>query len=187
MKKTFLTLVLFLSVYQLFAQIPVDYNDETRRVYWFDVNLKKEKDKETGIPIYQVFRLGSRVSYGTAAEYDKYLWSGLSNGTRISIGPFDKKDEAEFAFRMYDLNKAETSEEVLNDNGTYYWYLVTLKQTKRLKSYDFERIPAQVNSGNAKDFFDLMNVSLPSDRLVIGLFLNLPEAENSKRAFRLVE
>ncbi|MBN2894161.1 MAG: hypothetical protein JXL97_19985 [Bacteroidales bacterium] len=187
MTKTILFIVVLFFSMQVFGQLGPNYNDESRRVYWFDVNLKKVKDPETLIPTYQVYRSGTKIQYGTAYEYDRYLWQGLSNGTRIAIGPFDDQKQAVFANKLYDMKKALADSSLMSDNGNYFWYLVTIKKTQRLKSYDFERIPAQINSGNASDFVTLMKFSLPQDKLVIGPFLNAPEAENSKRVFRLEE
>ncbi len=189
MKHLFTVFILLFSL-NIFAQIekkPVDYNDETRRVYWFDVALKTRKDPITKMPLYYVYRLGSRIKYGTAYEYDKYLWKGLSNGSKIAVGPFNDLEQAEMANRLYDMKNVEDDSIIMNDNGTYYWYLVTIKKTRRLRSYDFERIPARVVGGTYKDFINLMKVSLPVDKLVIGAFASRPEAENSKRVFRLEE
>ncbi len=187
MKNFLLLLIVLITNFSLYSQISPDYSDDNRRVYWFNVGLQIVKDKETKIPMYQVIRYGTKIYYGAAYEYDRYLWEGLSNGTRISIGPFDNEEQAKFAVNLYDINKAKEDTIVLDDNGTYFWYLITIKKTQRLNSYDFERIPAQVNSGNAMDFIKLMEVSLPQDKLVIGPFATAPEAENSKRIFRLDE
>lgn len=187
MKKKIILLFLIVLSYTGFSQLRPDYSDENRRVFWFDISLQKVKDKETLLPTFIINRKGTRVQYGKAFEYDRYLWQGLSNGSRIAVGPFDSPDQAKFANRLYDMKKAANDSVVQNDNGTYFWYLVTLKKTKRLNSYDFERIPAQVNSGNALDFLTLQKYSLPQDKLVIGPFSTAEEAENSKRVFRLKE
>lgn len=187
MKKFVLISIVIFFSFQLFAQPSINYGDDSRRVYWFDVGLTKIKDKETQIPLYQVVRQGSKIHYGSALEYDRYFWNGISNGSKIAIGPFDSQKQAEFAVKLYDIKKAEKDTEISSDNGNYFWFLVTIKKTKRLKSYDFERMPAQVNSGNAGDFIELMKVSLSMNKLVIGPFASAPEAENSKRVFRLEE
>ncbi|MBN2664258.1 MAG: hypothetical protein JXR68_11465 [Bacteroidales bacterium] len=185
--KYFITaLILFIGI-KTFAQLPVDYGDETRRVYWFDITVKKVKDPQTQISSYKVFRMGTRIQYGSAIEYDRYLWNGLSNGSRIAIGPFNSIEQAERANKIYDLTNARQDSALMSENTTYYWYLVTLNQSKRLRSYQFERIPARVVSGNYSDFIDLMDASLPVNKLIIGLFEDVPEAENSKRVFRLEE
>jgi hypothetical protein len=187
MKKLVLISIVLFFTFQFFAQPSINYGDDSRRVFWFDVGLNKIKDKETQIPLYQIVRQGTKIHYGTALEYDRYLWNGLSNGSKIAIGPFDTQKQAEFAVKLYDIKQAENDSEISNNNGSYFWYLVTIKKTQRLKSYNFERIPAQVNSGNAINFLDLMKVSLSMDKLVIGPFASAPEAENSKRVFRLEE
>ena len=170
-----------------FSQQPVDYNDETRRVYWFDITVKKVKDPQTQIYTYKVFRMGTRINYGTSLDYDRYLWDGLSDGSKIAVGPFNTIEQAQRANKIYDLGHARQDTALMTDNTTFYWYLVTLKQSKRLRSYQFERIPARVVSGTYSDFINLMDASLPVNKLVIGLFEDIPEAENSKRVFRLEE
>ncbi len=189
MRKFIVLLLVFYSV-NLFAQSydsPVDYNDENRRVYWFDITVRKLQDPDTKMPLYKVFRKGKNIRYGSAVDYDRYLWDGLSAGTRIAVGPFNTHDQAVRANALYDLSNASKDSTLLADNNVYHWYIVTLKQSKRLKSYQFERIPARIVSGTYKDFLDLMKVSLSVNKLVIGVFEDIPEAENSKRVFRLEE
>jgi len=185
--KYFYTIIFLLITYLASAQNSVDYNNDNRRVYWFDVALKTEKDPDTRIPIYSVYTLGAKVKYGTAEEYDRYLWTGLSDGSKIAVGPFNSLEQATQAKKLYNLDKAEKDTTIMNNNGTFFWYLVTIKKTQRLKSYDFERIPAKVVEGSYSEFIELMKVSLPVNKLVIGAFESAPEAENSKRIFRLAE
>jgi len=179
-------LLIFLAT-NSYSQIPVNYNDDARRVYWFDITVKQIPDPNTKIPTYKIFRMGKQIHYGTAMQYDQYLWNGLSNGSKIAVGPFNSREQAERANILYDVNNSKTDSTLLTNNTTYYWYLVTLKQSKRLKSYQFERIPARVVSGTYSDFFSLMDVSLSVNKLIIGVFEDIPEAENSKRVFRLEE
>ncbi len=191
MNKYFFTFIAtFLLVQNIFSQElvdkKIDYNDENRRVYWFDVTIPKLREKETGLLINTVRTIGN-VRYGKAYEYDRYLWNGLSNGSHISIGPFNTREQAEKSRILYNFKIAENDSTIQNDNTIYYWYIVTIKKTKRLKSYDFERIPAQVAQGTLKEFIALQKASLPLDRLVIGAFKTAPDAENSKRVFRLEE
>lgn len=187
--KIYITLLVALFSLSSFAQIQQapDYTDDNRRVYWFDVTIKDVRDNTTGLTTPNVYRMGTRVQYGSAMKYDQYLWNGLSNGSKIAIGPFNTQEQAKKANRVYKIDKARQDTLVTNDNGTYYWYLVTIKKSKRLKSYQFERIPARVTSGSLIDFLNLMDASLPVNKLVIGPFENELEAENSKRIFRLEE
>jgi hypothetical protein len=181
-----ITIVLQTAISQEPVDKKIDYNDENRRVYWFDVTIPKLKEKETGLLINSVRTIGG-VHYGKAYEYDRYLWQGLSNGAHIAIGPFNTREQAEKSRKLYNLKIAENDSTLLNDNTIFFWYIVTIKKTKRLKSYDFERIPAQVAQGTMKDFIALQKASLPLDRLVIGVFRTAPDAENSKGVFRLEE
>lgn len=184
----FSILMLFISI-PIFSQeedVLVRYKDKTRRVYWFDLALKTKNDPDTQLPQYYVYP-ASKVKYGTAEDYDRYLWNNISMGNFLSIGPFDTYQQAEISYKLYDPKIFNSDTNLVNSNETYYYYIINLKKRTRLKSFEFERLPAAVAPGRPKDFVTLIQASIKLDRLVIGAFATMPEAENSKRVFRLQE
>ena len=189
MKTFFIAILILLYGIPLFSQeedVLTRYKDNTRRVYWFDLALKTKPDPDTKLPQYYVYPT-SRVKYGTAEEYDRYLWNNISMGNFLSIGPFDTYQQAEISYKLYDPKTFNTDSNLVNSNVTYYYYIINLKKRTRLKSFEFERLPAAVAPGRPKDFVSLIQASIKLDRLVIGAFATMPEAENSKRVFRLQE
>ncbi len=179
-------ITLFLTNSSIFAQEKVDYTDKNRDVFWFNINLKIHKDRTLG-ECYNVIKYGSTVSSGTLKKYDEKLWGGLNNGTRIAIGPFNSYEEAKIAVRFYDTKKSATDTVIQNNNEQLFYYLVKPTKSKRLKNWQFERMPAAIVSGKNNDFLELLKVSLNQKKLVIGPFKSQLEAEESKRIFRLDE
>jgi len=191
MKKYFIYIFIsfitfFFTNSSIFAQEKVDYSDKNRDVFWFNINLKIYKDQTLG-DCYKVIRYGSTVSSGTLNDYDKKLWDGLNSGSKIAVGPFNSYEEAKIAVRFYDQKKSATDTVIQNNNQQYYYYLVKPSKSKRLKNWQFERMPAAVTSGNTNDFLELLKISLSQKKLVIGPFSSQLEAEESKRIFRLDE
>lgn len=186
----YITVVIFVYVFFLSkaqeSDVLTRYKDKTRRVYWFDLAIKTRPDPDTRMPTYYIYPV-SKVKYGTAEEYEYYLWSNISSGTVLAIGPFDTFEQAALSVKLYDKKQLENDSILLNDNNNYYYYIINLKRYNRLKAFDFERLPAAVATGKPKDFLTLIDASLKLDRLVIGAFASQPEAENSKRIFRLQE
>ena len=181
-----LIFILILLINYAYAQ-DVDYTNLSRRVYWFDISVRYEKVKGADFTKLNVRRYGTTIKYGNVEQFDKHLWNNLSAGKGIAVGPFNTYEEAKYANRFYDLKKAEQDSVILNDNNTYYWYLVKVKKYKRMNSLDFERIPARVASGKADFFFQTLKNSLTFDKVAIGPFTSYEEAEESKRLFRLEE
>jgi len=191
MKSTILAILLLILTFPLFSQnieedVMTRYKDQSRRVYWFDLALKTKPDPDTQLPQYYVYP-ASKVKYGSAEEFDRYLWNNIAQGTYLSIGPFDTYQQAEISQKLYDPKIAEKDSLILHSDAQYFYYIINLKKRSRLKSFDFERLPAAVTSGRPKDFTTLIQASIKLDRLVIGAFATQPEAENSKRVFRLQE
>jgi len=176
----------FLTNNSIFAQEKVDYSDKSRDVFWFNISLKIYKDQTFG-DCYKVIRYGSLVSSGTLKEYDEKLWNGLNNGSKIAIGPFNTYETAKIAIRFYDTKKSAKDTVIQKNNQQLFYYLVKPSKSKRLKNWQFERMPASVNSGKTNDFLELLKVSLNQKKLVIGPFFSQLEAEESKRIFRLDE
>lgn len=179
-----LSFLLLFPAKLLFSQ-DGDYSDKDRHVFWFNVSLHEYK--QNGRKNLKVTKNGTRIFGGTLSEYDRYLWDGLSRGTRVAIGPFDTREGAEFAQRFYNTKNVKNDTVVQNNNQTQYYYLVKPRRLKRLKAWEFENMPAAVVGGNPQSCIQLMEVSLPQKKLVIGPFPTKMEAEESKRIFRLEE
>ncbi len=191
MKKYLLyTIISFISLFlindSIFAQGKTDYSDKNRDVFWFHIGLRIYKDPELG-ERYKVIKYGSTVHSGTIKEYDEKLWAGLNSGSKIAIGPFNTYEDAKKGLRFYDTRKSEADTVIHNDNRTIYYYLVKPSKSKRLKNWQFERMPAAVTSGKTNNFLQLLKISLNQKKLVIGPFSSLLEAEESKKIFRLDE
>lgn len=189
MKTSFIIILIIIFNIPIFSQeedVLTRYKDKSRRVYWFDLALKTKADPDTQLPQYYVYPT-SKVKYGSAEDFERYLWNNIAMGTYLSIGPFDTYQQAELSYKLYDPKVFNKDSNLVNTNTTYYYYIINLKKRTRLKSFDFERLPAAVAPGRPRDFVTLIQASIKLDRLVIGAFATMPEAENSKRVFRLQE
>ncbi len=166
----------------------VDYSDYTRTVYWFDIGIRFTKEKSTGLETMELVYFGKRIKYGNVEQFDKHLWHNLSIGKGIAIGPFNTYKEAVLANKLYNLKNLKKDTTVnLKDGKTYYWYLVKIRRYKRLHSLDFQRMAARIASGDLERFITNIKVALPNFELAIGPFTSQPEAEESKRLYRLEE
>ena len=175
--------IIFLSK-SLFAQLPIDYDDPRRTVFWFEIGLKKISDPDLG-DRYHLIRYGSTIKHGSLMQYDEKLWAGIANGTKISIGPFNYYEDAKMANKFYDIKKAPSDTTI--KNSTYFWYLIKLEKKPRLKSWELQRMPASVINGDKNHFFNVLTESLAQKTLAIGPFPSHLDAEESKRIFRLEE
>lgn len=185
-KSILLTLIVLISTLvflQNSAAQVVEFNDPDRNVYWFDVNIRTTIDKTTYLEKYTVIRMGKRVYRGTMDDFEETLWSGMSAGSKIAIGPFSLYEDAYEAMLMYDLK--DTAE--IENTTEKYWFLVNIAITDRLKSYEFERMAAAVASGQKSDFKGILEESLTFKTLAIGPFTSIIDAEESKRLYRLEE
>jgi hypothetical protein len=178
----FILFISFLYSNKLKSQV-VDYDDPDRNVFWFEVNVRTIIDKETYFEKYTVIRMGKRVYRGSIDEFDEILWAGMSAGSKIAIGPFSVYEDAYEAMLMFDLK--DTAQ--IENTTEKYWFLVNIKITERLKSYEFDHMAAAIAAGQKTEFKDILQESLAFKTLAIGPFTNQLDAEESKRRYRLEE
>lgn len=165
-----------------------DNMDENRLVYWFYVSVREVEDGNTGYVNYELRRKGSKVEHGTIKEYNRTLWKYLGNGSKMAIGPFNDFNEAKKAFHLYDVkdpNEPAVLDSSYDENQTVFWFVLHVKRRPRSNSYELIRKPGAVASGNYQDFDIFLRENLMVRVMTIGPFLYMPEAEESKRIYRL--
>ncbi len=188
MKKVGLIILSILLLLKIdsFAQIENELEDTRRTVYWVKLSLSYVRDPEIRAYKYEVRLMSKKIYVGNLEEFQQEVWRGRARGTYIVEGPYTFREQAELAIKVFS-NNALNDPEILNDNKTYYWYLVRLEKYQRLNSYKFVHIPAAVAEGTLKDFLEAMRVSLYNQSIAIGPFSKRIEAELSKRLFRQEE
>jgi len=160
--------------------------DEEKIVYWFYINLKVVEDKKYGLKSFQIRTLGNVISHGTLKKYDLDLWRNLGGGTKMAIGPFFDYDEAAQALLFYDVKETATVLPEGSDlNREVFWFIVKIKKRERSGSFELKKVPAAVGNGSYESFEEFLKTALMQQQLAIGPFWNAPEAEESKRMYRL--
>lgn len=154
-------------------------------VYWFNINLRIMEDPETRIKSYDVRLTRSKVDAGTIAEYDEKLWSSLSKGGLIPIGPFYRYHEAKQASKFYNVGADEKQDSLFNANQQVYWFILHVKKRPRSGSWELVRKPGAIASGDYETFKSFLEGNLKLQVFTIGPFWDQPEAEESKRRYRL--
>lgn len=154
-------------------------------VYWFNINLRIMEDPETRIKSYDVRRASSKVDAGSIAEYDEKLWSSLSKGGLIPIGPFYRYDEAKQAMKFYNVGQDEKQDSLFNDDRQVFWFILHVKKRPRSGSWELVRKPGAIASGDYETFKSFLEGNLKLQVFTIGPFWDQPEAEESKRRYRL--
>ena len=192
-KTLFITLLVlmsgFLTPEKSNAQVNYSDNlDENRLVYWFFVSVREVEDGNTGYVSYELRRKGSKIEHGTIKEYDRTLWKYLGDGTKMAIGPFNDFYEAQKAFKLYhfkDIEDERVLDSTYDENQTVFWFVLHVKRRPRSNSYQLIRKPGAVASGSYKDFDLFLRENLMMQVMTVGPFLYMPEAEESKRIYRL--
>ncbi len=168
--------------------------DPNKKVFWFMVTVQAEADKETKQDIFTMRCPGSikdKIKSGTKDSYDQALWRILSKSAKtLLIGPFVTYQEARESALIYSVAKGVTAPDSILNSGdkTYYWFRLDFEQANRgSKTYSLKRTPARVESGSKKDFDDNLMALLLEKTLLVGPFTNQPDAEESKRLYRLHE
>ena len=189
--------VLFISTFLLLsgllinqkAKAQVGYSDnldENRLVYWFYVGVREFENSKTGYVSYQVQRKGNRVYHGSMKMYDRELWKNLGNGSKMAIGPFNDFDEAKRAFLFYKIQKEpRVLDSTYNMDQQVFWFILHVNRRPRSNSYQLVRKPGSIASGSYADFDNFLRDNLKMRVMTIGPFLYMPEAEESKRTYRL--
>ena len=189
--KTFVTALILLitaGFYTCKTSEKVSSNtlDENRRVFWFYVSLREVKIKNTDHIAYKLTRLGSAIEKGSAKEYDYLLWKYLSEGTKFAIGPFNDSEEAKQAFLFYKIqDEPHKLDATYDQKRQIFWFVLHVNKRERSKSLELKRIPGAIASGKYSVFDSFLKENLFNRVMTIGPFYTMPDAEESKRIYRL--
>ncbi|MBR4325130.1 MAG: hypothetical protein IKP73_06355 [Bacteroidales bacterium] len=153
--------------------------------YWFSVKISNSIDRNTKLEAYALRVISPNIYSGNLRKFQKALWEGSKLGTKIAIGPFNSMDEAKSALQIYKNHKDSTVIDTYDSQVS--WFLVDITIMPRSRSYQFERIPARVAFGNAKEFKAALKESLSFKKLAIGPFIDDMQAERSKALYRVEE
>ncbi len=184
--------ILILAIIGLFffktnyAQLENEIQDTRRTVYWIELSLSYVKDPKIKTFKYQVYLKSRRIFVGNLDQFQRAIWRASSIGTYIVDGPFSNRDQAKLAIKVFS-SQANKNPQIINDNKTYFWYLIKLEKYQRLNSYKFIHIPAAVAQGTLKDFLMTLETASYNQSVAIGPFSTRLEAELSKRLFRQEE
>ena len=153
--------------------------------YWFNVKISNSIDRDTKLDAYSLRVISPTIYNGNCRKFQKSLWEGTVHGTKIAIGPFNSLDEAKEALQLYRTLKDTTAQTKFD--GQLSWFLVDVTIMERSHSYQFERIPARVAFGSAKEFKAALKESLTFKKLAVGPFYDDMQAELSKSLYRVEE
>lgn len=165
------------------AQTADDRAEGTK--YWFNVKLTNSVNKITHAKEYSLRLVSSTIYNGGIKLYQKQLWQGTTNASRICVGPFSSWEEANDAVKLYKMVNDTVTERAKSNNC--YWFLLKVKYMERSHSYSFERMAARVASGSFSDFSSVLRESLTFKTLAIGPFKDPLDAELSKQIYRIEE
>lgn len=163
-----------------------DKMDENRRVYWFYVSVREVKTGNPDLTAYDLTRIGTKIENGTAKDYDYHLWKNLSEGRRLAVGPFNSPAEATQAFLFYNIqDKPHKLDATFDQNRKIFWFVLRVNKRERSVTLELKRIPGAIASGGYSDFDIFLKENLDLGVMTIGPFRNMPDAEESKRIYRL--
>ena len=182
MKQLFKLLILIFLVSN--ATLVDAQERENKTVFWFNIKitnvLSGTKAKE-----YVMRPISKKIYSGTQENFRYNLWKGCAAGTMIAIGPYSSREDANYALQIY-YAKADSLLPV-GGSSNYSWFLAKVNILTRSRSYQFERMAAAVSSGNTNEFYDLLHESLKFQKLAIGPFRDVLDAELAKQIYRLEE
>ncbi len=190
--------ILIISSFLLTGNIlsQVWYNaepDEHRLVYWFHVRVKIIEDDSTGYVSYVITEVQNKLSHGNLIEYQTDLFKSLKNNI-LPIGPFYDFHEAWKSKIIYEHAVLDSitdyyddsfisKDSTFDDNQQVFWFIIHIEMTKnRIKLIPK---PGAIASGDYYDFAGFLKDNLGFRVFSIGPFLYMPEAEESKRIYRL--
>lgn len=163
-----------------------DELDENRLVYWFYVSVREHEDSKTGYVSYRLQRKGRRIMHGSIKVYDKDLWKNLSNGSKMAIGPFNDFDEAKKSYLFYKIQEEPHKlDSTFSMDQQVYWFILHVNKRPRSGAYQLVRKPGSIASGSYSDFDNFLRDNLNMRVMTVGPFNYMPEAEESKRTYRL--
>ena len=184
-KKLFTVIVLTMATVGAMAQ-RADLRAMSGEVfYWFNVKISNSIDRDTKLEAYALRVISPTIYNGNSRKFQKSLWEGTVHGTKIAIGPFNSLDEAKEALQQYRTLKDSTAQTKFD--GQLSWFLVDVTIMERSHSYQFERIPARVAFGSAKEFKAALKESLSFKKLAVGPFYDNVQAEIAKSLYRVEE
>jgi len=193
-KLTILMLSSFLLLSSAFSQVYYsDRIDEYQLVYWFHLRMKIIEDDSTGYVSYVITEVENKLSHGKPIEYQADLFKSLKNDI-LPIGPFNDFDEAWKSKIIYEHAVLDSitdyyddsfisKDSTYNDNQQVFWFILHLDMTK--KRIKLIPKPGAIASGAYYDFAGFLKDNLGFRVFSIGPFLYMPEAEESKRIYRL--
>jgi hypothetical protein len=160
--------------------------DENRIVYWFYIYISFDKVAEPDVYSYDIKHLTTEPVKGTAKEYDYLFWKFLSEGSKFAVGPFNSSEEARKSLVFYtSADKMHTLDDSFNSEKDIYWFVLKVKLRDRSRSWELVRVPGAIASGKYEEFDVFLSENLKTGVLTIGPFQNMPDAEESKRVYRL--
>ena len=174
-------------------------NDKNKIVYWFNVNLDIKKHRKFGNKYYIAKNTDNRIRNGSLKKYDKVLWRQLSNGPKFAVGPFDDWNAANQAKDFYrrrvnfykDVEKQDSifthkiKKSKIHAKKEVFWFYLSVEKRPRSGSLEVKRIPAAIFPSTYESFITAYSTGLQMQKLAIGPFWHLIEAENAKRRYRL--
>ena len=182
--------VLFLLMFLMPSLIAQETDDvfmvKPEKEYWFFLNVRMEKNKETKLYEY-IIKPSGGLYYGDDEKFKKSLW-GNKSALRLAIGPFWENSQAKSAQKVYSqLSKLKENTDVLNEitDDQVHWYYLKVKQLRA--GYKLEPTAARVATGTANEFYDALKEGLFQEMLAIGPFNDFVEAEDSKAMYRAQE
>jgi len=153
--------------------------------FWFTVKISNTLDRDTKMDAYALRVISPTIYNGNLRKFQKTLWEGSVHGTKIAVGPFNSMDEAKSALQLYRTLKDSTAN--VKYDSQLSWFLVDVTIMPRSHAYQFERIPARVAMGSAKEFKAALKESLSFKKLAVGPFIDDMQAETSKALYRIEE
>ncbi len=160
-------------------------NEEPETLFWIAVKVNKTIDRNTRLEEYQLRLISPTIYHGSVKMFQKALWTGMAQGSKLCVGPFQSHEEAKHAMLTY---KGVNSASFLPQNDKHgYWFLVKVGIMERSRSYAFEHMAAQVNGGKTKEFLDVLRESLNFKTVAIGPFDSDIQAERAKSIYRIEE
>lgn len=157
--------------------------DDEPVYYWFYARIRIDDRTNT----YKLTGTTGGLEYGHLIDFEKNLWNSLSK-RQIAVGPFQTREEALNAKRLYKSKKdkiKELPEGEIPDR--IHWFAITFEQSDRLRIFVIRRAPGAVVTGTVDDFIEAYFEQLEFKLLQIGPFYYYEQAEEAKRFYRMNE
>lgn len=159
--------------------------EDPETLFWIAVKINKAIDRETRLEEYQLRLLSPTIYHGSVKMFQKALWTGMAQGSKLLVGPYQSYEEAKHAMSVYKQVRTPNYAPQNNKHGS--WFLVKVLIMERSRSYGFEHMAAAVASGNTVEFMDVLRESLSFKTVAIGPFDSDIQAERAKSIYRVEE